>query len=858
MGKLAQKFTLWGRALFSPEECLRDRYAAFKALLAADEQSLLLVADLEEIFAGARQVDPARTLWLCTQLSEAVGEVVARLQAMHPGPYSGLTPALERIRAGLDRQFPPCPGPAPSPSPPAPAPFLITLAQAQGRPELAGGKAANLALAGKAGLATPPGLVVTTRAFQHFLATGNLLPRLNRLLRQIDLARPERIGPLCAGMRALVLGAAMPPDLAQALREAAANPVLGGGLLAVRSSAVAEDGEFSFAGQYASELNVPPDDIVDAYRRVVAAKYRPRAVTYRVRRGLADECAPMAVLLLPMIDAAAAGVLHTSETQPGKDAQVQGQHAVVYALPGLADELVSGRAEPLVLRLPRQIPARVLSATGGAEAGFRPPLLTNPPLHTDPSLQTDPPLLTKQLLSDLVLAGLVLESVFGKPQEVEWALDRQGSLFILQSRGLSAPPQTQRAAEVIRPDSQILAEGLNAVAPGVGCGPVFHLSALADLPRVPAGCVLAVEALTPALARCVDKISAVVARAGSRASHFASVAREAGLPVLSGLEEPLARLPAGVLVTVDADTCRVLAGCADSHQLAPTQRRDAERQRLRERFSGLARHTCHLGLTDPEAPEFSPEGCASLHDVVRYCHEMAVAEMAGLASAPGGTAPAGPRLGKAKRLRAELPLSLYLLDLGGGLAPQAQAMAEVTEEDFASAPLLALWQGMAHSGEPWPDVGFACDWLEFDRISAGIFRKDSRLLASLALLSADYLHLLVRFGYHFAVLDCLCGPRAEANYACLRFKGGGGLPEQRRLRIVFLSQVLAASGFTVRVRGDMLDARLSRVEQQDLRRALVLLGRLLVRTQRMDLGLVDEAQAEELAEAFLSTGETTR
>lgn len=832
MGRLARTLAGWGQTLFAPEQRLRSRHDAFQALLAADERSLLLVAELEEIFAGARQVDPARTRWLCGQLSEAVGEVAARLLAMRPGGYAGLAQALERIRAGLALVLQ-------DPAPPSGGPFVVPLAQGLGRPELAGGKAANLAAVQRAGLRVPPGLIVGTDAFELFLSSGKLRPRLDRLLRQVDLARPERLDPLCAGMQALVLGANVPQDLAQALREAVASPALGGGPLAVRSSAVAEDGASSFAGQYASELNVPPDGIVDAYRRVVAAKYRPGAVAYRVRCGLPDQRAPMAVLLMPMVDAAWAGVLHTCDASPDK----AGSCMSVYALPGLGDALVSGQAEPRMLRLSRWLPAQLLEDSGAGD------------------LDSGQVALPQPLLSELVLTGLVLQSVFGRPQEVEWAVDGAGRLFVLQSRACSAMPEPQGDQEVVRPDradgsggtgAQPLAQDLSPVAPGIGCGPVFHLDAGADIHRVPAGCVLTVDSLTPDLARCVHQVAAVAARIGCRASHFASVARECGVPVVSGLAQRRARLPEGLLVTVDAGAGRIHAGCAETLREAPGRRQAEERRGLAERFAALARQTCRLTLTDPEAPDFAPEGCTSLHDLVRFCHEMAVAEMFGLSGSSGASETLGRGMGKAKKLRSDLPLSLFLLDLGGGLDPAAARKAEALPEDMASAPMLALWQGLARSGETWDDTGFRCDWQEFDRVSAGIFRKDSRLLASHALLSADYLHLLVRFGYHFAVLDSLCGQRAEANYINFRFKGGGGLPEQRRLRITFIARVLTGCGFAVRVRGDMLDARLARLEEQGLRRALVLLGRLLVRTQRMDLGLMSEAQAEDLAEDFLS------
>ncbi|MDR3641992.1 MAG: PEP/pyruvate-binding domain-containing protein [Humidesulfovibrio sp.] len=827
MGFLSRILSRWGQAIFFPEGRLRDRYEAFKALLAADEQSLLLVAELEEIFSGARQVDPARINWLCGQLSEAVGNVVARLLAMHPGGYPGLAGTLARIRLGLAQQLPPRLSKSGRP-------FVLPLAQALGRPETAGGKAANLAAVQRAGLPVPPGLVVTTGAFQHFLTASGLQRRLERLLRQVDLSRPDRVGPLCVGMQALVLGASVPEDLARALREAVAGSGFAGRRLAVRSSAVAEDGERSFAGQYTSELDVPPEHIVEAYRRVVASKYRPRAVTYRVTCGLPDECAPMAVLVLPMVRATAAGVLHSCESAPGK----AGQCVSIFASAGLADALVSGTSEARTYRLSRRLPAQILDVSGDADVELG---------------QTE--------LSELVMIGLVLQSVFGRPQEVEWARDPDGRCYVLQSRNQSAPQSLKADQEVVWPDdaealggsgARALAEGLNPIAPGVGCGAVFHLGAGDDIARVPAGAVLAVDCLTPTLARGTDRVVAVVARSGCRASHFASVAREARVPVVSGLKNIRARLPEGLLVTVDGDAGRILAGCSAALRDAPAKRMEEQRKRLAERFAALARQTCHLGLTDPEAPDFRPEGCHSLHDLVRFCHERAVAEMVGPTENGGTDARPDRGLGKARRLRTGLAFTLFLLDLGGGLAPASGRGDEVRPEDIASAPMRALWQGLACSGETWADTGFCCDWAEFDRVSAGIFRKDSRLLASYGLLSADYLHLLVRFGYHFAMLDCLCGPRAEANYICFRFMGGGGLPEQRRRRASVIATVLEGSGFVVRVRGDMLNARLSRAEEADVRRSLIMLGRLLVRTQRLDLRLTDAAQAQRLAEDFLS------
>ena len=69
-----------------------------------------------------------------------------------------------------------------------------------------------------------------------------------------------------------------------------------------------EDGELSFAGQYVSLLNVPPGEILDGYREVIAGLYTPRAICYRTIKGIPDEDVPMGVTCLAMVDAAASGV----------------------------------------------------------------------------------------------------------------------------------------------------------------------------------------------------------------------------------------------------------------------------------------------------------------------------------------------------------------------------------------------------------------------------------------------------------------------------------------------------------------------------------------------------------------------
>jgi pyruvate,water dikinase len=83
--------------------------------------------------------------------------------------------------------------------------------------------------------------------------------------------------------------------------------------MAMRSSAVGEDSRASFAGQYATILNVTQDKLGDTYKEVIAGKYAPEALHYRISYGYSDEETAMAVLVLAMVNARTSGVMYTAD-----------------------------------------------------------------------------------------------------------------------------------------------------------------------------------------------------------------------------------------------------------------------------------------------------------------------------------------------------------------------------------------------------------------------------------------------------------------------------------------------------------------------------------------------------------------
>ena len=290
--------------------------------------------------------------------------------------------------------------------------------------EAVGGKARNLALLRDAGVEVPPWIAIGTAAFQRWVIGGGapIEDEEDALSYREHALRLE----LPADFRAEVLGALD----AAGLREA---------LLAVRSSAVGEDGAAaSFAGQFDTVLGVraagDADALWDAIRRVWASAFSAHAAAYRARHDVATP--RMGVVIQQMVDAQAAGVAFSADPVRG-DADT----AVVSAVFGLGEGLVSGELDADTYRV---------SSTGAVEAQVA---------AKDRALRLRPdggsewvplaaaarsrPVLTDEEARQIAAAARRLAGDFGTPQDVEWALDGQRRLFILQTRPITtlASPQ---------------------------------------------------------------------------------------------------------------------------------------------------------------------------------------------------------------------------------------------------------------------------------------------------------------------------------------------------------------------------------------------------------------------------------
>ena len=252
---------------------------------------------------------------------------------------------------------------------------------------VAGGKGANLGELLRAGFPVPEGFVVSTAAYALAASAAG-----------VDAEQTAEAGPR---LRA----AAVPESVASAVREA--YRALGARPVAVRSSATAEDlPDASFAGQQDTFLDVVGDDaVVDAVRRCWASLWTDRAVAYRAAHAVDLRGLRLAVVVQRMVDATAAGVLFTADPITGRR-----RRAAIDAVRGLGERLVAGAVNP---------DHYLVETRDGTVIERRGDILTDPQLR------------------DLAAIGARVEAHFGRPQDIEWAIDPEGKLWLVQSRDIT-------------------------------------------------------------------------------------------------------------------------------------------------------------------------------------------------------------------------------------------------------------------------------------------------------------------------------------------------------------------------------------------------------------------------------------
>ena len=429
-----------------------------------------------------------------------------------------------------------------------------------------GGKGASLGEMTSIGLPVPKAFVVTAQAFRRFLVETGIEETLYRRLEHLDVDDNGALESVSRDVQDLVMSVEIPDHIREEITDAYNRMGANGTVVAVRSSATAEDlPEASFAGQQETFLNILGEaDLLDAIQRCWASLYGARAIYYRAKQGFDDRSVNIAVVVQELIRSEKSGVMFTSHPVTGEPL------TIVEGSWGLGEAIVSGSVSPdnyvYDLRsgrvVDRLIAEKEIMIVPEGEHGTKVVNLSGE--------QRVAPVLSDEEVARLATLGKIAEDHYGVPQDIEWAIVGN-EIFILQSRPITTikRPEIPRGGQAKPMGAQgvILLEGQGA-SPGIATGRVVIVRDVKDTSAVKDGDILVTRMTNPDMVPAMRRVSAIVTDEGGMTCHAAIVSRELGTPAVVGSKKATKVLKDGQIITVDGEKGIIYDGTLETPAVA--------------------------------------------------------------------------------------------------------------------------------------------------------------------------------------------------------------------------------------------------------------------------------------------------
>jgi rifampicin phosphotransferase len=296
----------------------------------------------------------------------------------------------------------------------------------------AGGKGANLGEMTQAGIAVPPGFVLTSDAYRLFLKENALDTFICERIQ--DTNGEKELILAAEQIRERIRKGVFPETILtdvkknyESLRDSEGKVAR----VAVRSSATAEDLEdASFAGQQETYLNVTSYEVlVDKIRECYVSLWGNRAVLYREKQGYNDENVALAVVVQQMVQSKKAGVIFTSNIINGCKEEI-----LINASYGLGESVVSGRVTPDEYLCDKTGVVKKVTI-GSKQIEILYDVAGTKEIEVSKE-RREQAALSKAEINELIKAAVLIENHYGKPMDIEWGIDKD-RVYILQARAIT-------------------------------------------------------------------------------------------------------------------------------------------------------------------------------------------------------------------------------------------------------------------------------------------------------------------------------------------------------------------------------------------------------------------------------------
>ncbi len=819
---------------------IEETFSDFCELIKKNNRCLEIISDIGEKLSGEYIFDSSYIETSVKELLENVYSMIYYLEAIAPGKYSKLIPVYKKIRSSIEAEVKgniiiPHGG------------YVLPLHKIKDElQEVVGGKNANLgAIKNILSLNVPDGFVITTKGFFNIIKESDISKEISDTLNRWEegeVSTPDA----SKYIRELILKYKLPGDLIEEvdihinkLKKRIKKDIF---YCAVRSSAVAEDSEFSFAGIYKTFLGVPPPDIPYVYKRVIASTFSERALEYRKNKNLMESEVAMAVGCQEMVNAKLSGVLYTIDPH-----KVEEDRMILVVTYGLGDELVEGKKVGDKYYISRSSPHHILSRTVVHKPTLKRMDDTGKIVEVEvPEEKRDKDCILDSQIEEIVKAGFRIEKYFKRPQDIEFAFDENDTLYILQSRPLILE---QKGVESIDKNIEenvkvVFASKGEIVQRGVGMGEVFKIESMDDLSRVPEGAILVSPVSSPAIAKVIKKVNGIITDVGSPIGHMATIAREFRVPTIINTKNATRILKNGQKITLNAVDNVVYDGYVKEvnyYNIFEEKFEEVKEYRLLKR---VYKKISPLNLLDPLSGDFSPENCKTLHDLIRFMHEKAVQELIdqNYYKLPNGEG--------CCRLKLDIPLDLIVIDIAGELK---KIKRELEISDIYSMPLRHFIKGV-NNPNVWStnpvEIGIKSFVSSMNKTFSVEVAGPKFVGQNLAVISDDYANISLRLGYHYTMLDTIACSKSNENYIYFRFMGGVSEDIKRSRRAKLIGEILFSHDFFVEIRKDLVVARLKGLIKEEILEKIYLLGVLVAFTRQLDVCMEDERSIEYFSKEF--------
>lgn len=460
--------------------------------------------------------------------------------------------------------------------------------------ELVGGKGANLGEMVSTGIPVPGGFIVTAHAYFTFLQQSKLKPRLEALLRDVDVHDPQALDRTAKALKREILQKPVPAEIAEEIVRFYAElsfhdypgyqknhklttrlkKLLHLPLVAVRSSATAEDlPNASFAGQQATFLNIQGEaNVVAKVKECWASLFEPRAIFYREEQKFDHFKVGIAVPVQKMIQATVSGVMFTVDPISQDKKKI-----VIEAIYGLGEYIVQGVVTPDHYEVDKKSLHIISKSVAAQEKKL---VLNSRGKGVENRTLTAKEAKTQKLSDRQILAlaklGAKLEKHYYFPQDVEWAIE-DGAVYILQTRPVTTLGRKDTTIPSTSPSPfaklEVIARGSPA-SPGIATGSVKIIRTAKEIYKVKTGDVLVASETNPDYVPAMKKAVAIVTEHGGRTSHAAIVSRELGIPAVVGAEKVTEKLKDGSVITVDGAKGEIYKGALPVQSPTPNFKRE--------------------------------------------------------------------------------------------------------------------------------------------------------------------------------------------------------------------------------------------------------------------------------------------